>query len=175
MFVTTTSAIVHQDMELAVGRSIQIKCVSGEYHGIVDFISACQGAHNIFVSGNKNERFILKIYSNRTMVELVAYYENKVTVIPIHEITVTYAHSKAVLHVNKGLTYKALVKTPKEVPVQVGDLFEKNGHKFEVLAVAKDGTMFLQNDDGKSLQVTRNDKTLIDAFNEFKWNGKVNA
>lgn len=159
---------------LEVGRSLEIHLENGQrIDGIVDFISLSQGAHNIFVDGSHNLRIQLKIYSNRTLVELVIYTADEVRVYKVKEITVVYKGKQEKLHTSKAdeLDYWTDEKAIKLVPIEVGDVFGKHDKEFKVLAIARNGsTMFMEDTiSGAGITVNMNDDVLIHTFRGFTW------
>lgn len=158
---------------LEKGRSVEIKLTNGtRVDGQVEFIAECHGAHSIFVDAGLGRRDIIKIYSNRTLVELITYKEDTINAVAIEGITVTSSRKQEILITSRPgeLYYFTDEKVNKDVPVVVGDKFFKHDKEFTVLAISRNGgTMFLEDEKGTGITVSLNDKTLIETFRGFKW------
>ncbi|QQG32153.1 hypothetical protein CkP1_0104 [Citrobacter phage CkP1] len=160
---------------LEVGRSLDIHLSNGNIFkgAIVDFISESHNAHNIFVDGNPNQRCQLKIYSNRTMVELVVYDTDVVNAYKVDHITVTCNGRQEILDTNHpdGLVYFTDEKQEKLVPVEVGDIFSKHDKQFKLLAISRDERMLFLEDtiSGAGITVSHRDDVLIKTFRGFEW------
>ena len=174
MFIKQAKVEDRNKKALEVGRSLEIHLENGRrIDGIVDFISLSHGAHNIFIDGNNKNRTQLKIYSNRTLIELVVYSEDQVGVYKVKEVTVMSQGKQEKLHTSQAdeLNYWTDEKTTKLVPVEVGDVFGKHDKEFRVLAIARNGgTMFMEDTiSGDGITVNLNDDVLIRTFRGFTW------
>lgn len=172
-FVKQVLTDTRQKTKLERNRSLEmITSKGGRFTGIIDFIASQSGSHHIFLLSDAGTRMVLKVYSNRTLIELVVYKEASVFVYKIASATVTHLQSQEELKFDNSefLYYFGKEKAYKWAPVVVGDQFYKAGKLFTVLAITKNGgTMFMEDDKGDGLQVNLNDKTLLDAFSGFKW------
>lgn len=172
-FIKQVLSDERQKHNLEPGRSVQVKLSNGQrIDGIVDFISNCQGTHHIFLNTDKENRALIKIYSNRKLKEIVCYAKQTISVHEVEHISVTVkaVQENVDLSSQDFLPYYSAFKGYKWVPVVVGDTFDKNGKLFEVIAITKNGgTMFMEDDKGNGVSVNLNDKTLIDAFSGFMW------
>lgn len=172
-FVKQVLSDARKVTNLERNRSLEMLASNGvRFTGIVDFIAHASGAHHVFLMSDAGTRMVLKVYSNRTLVELVVYKEATVNVYKISSATVTHLQSQEELKFDNSevLYYFGKEKAYKWVPVVVGDEFGKAGKLFTVLAITKNGgTMFMEDDKGNGVSVNLNDKTLIDAFSGFKW------
>lgn len=172
MFIKPSIAEGRRQKCLETGRSLEIHLESGQrIDGIIDFISEFQGAATIFIDGGHNIRLLLKVYSNRTLIELVAYTAGSIRVHKVSKVTVmSQGVQEPVSFAGDKITHYHSEKTKVMVPVVVGDEFFKAGHLFKVLAITKDGSnMFLESEHGKAVTVNLNDKSLINAFSGFEW------
>lgn len=171
MFVKQARVEDRNKKALEVGRSLEINLENGQrIDGIVDFISKCHGARNIFVDGANNVRMILKVYSNHTLVELITYGKDSIEVDKVKEVTVMAQGKQE--HLNVGeLDYWTDEKSMKLVPVVVGDVFSKHDREFKVLAISRDGgNMFMEDTiSGAGIVVNLNDSVLIHTFRGFEW------
>lgn len=172
MFVKQSVVEGRRQKCLETGRSLEIHLDNGQrIDGIVDFISEFQGAATIFIDGGRDTRLLLKVYSNRTLIELVEYTKGSIRVYKVSKVTVmSQGVQEQVSFAGDKITHYHSEKSKVMVPVVVGDIFGKAGHFFKVLAITKDGgNMFLESDHGKAVMVNLNDKSLIDAFSGFEW------
>lgn len=145
----------------------------------VDFIAQGHSASHIFVKMNSNQRGILKVWGQRSVLELVVYEENSVKVQKVEKVEVTkrstrWAVDFQFFDVKLGRyveRYEAETTGYKPVPVVIGDKFVKGGKNFTVSAIAGNlETMFLESESGEGLVVNHNDTSLIYAFGgDFTW------
>lgn len=179
MFIRQVKAKGIVKKELEVGRSITVQSGTTEFDGEIDFISRCQGATHIFLKINKNQRAVLKVYSIRVMIELFIYDEDKITSYGVTNVYVTSIRNKYLVDFTNFRpkdgryteTYEAEASGFKNIPVVVGDVFQKGSKEFTVIAITKNGgTMFLESESGDGLPVNLNDTSLIAAFGgQFTW------
>lgn len=179
MFIRQVKAKGIVKKELEAGRSITVQSGITEFDGEIDFISRCQGTTHIFLKISKNQRAVLKVYSNRCMIELFIYDEDKITSYGITNVFVTSNRNKYLVDFTNFRpkegrhteTYEAEASGFKNIPVVVGDVFQKGSKEFTVIAITKNGgTMFLESESGDGLPVNLNDTSLISAFGgQFTW------
>lgn len=172
MFIKQIISTGEVRKDLETGRSLEILLSDGStFTGIIDFISSAHNANHIFIDSTANTRAIIKIYSNRTLIELITYNKDAVNVRQIMSINIMDNRKNRGVYFESSIPYYFSDKPePKLVPVVVGDVFSKGGHDFKVLAITRDGgNMFLESDHGKAVTVNLNDTTLIAAFSGFKW------
>ncbi|AHY25068.1 hypothetical protein AVV36_gp106 [Pectobacterium bacteriophage PM2] len=152
---------------LEAGRSIEIfiRNSSQVFTGIIEFIGVYQGATHIFVDIGPEKKALLKISQSRTIKEMVLWTKTDLTVNIISNITVTHmAKQYAVDLFPKIPTYSVPASGTWNVPVEVGDMFIKKCEPYTVLAVARNGTLFLEDNDGQALQLTLKDEGLAYCF-----------
>lgn len=179
MFIRQVKAKGIVKKELEVGRSITVQSGTAEFDGEIDFISRCQGTTHIFLKINKNQRAVLKVYSTRVMIELFIYDEDKITSYGVTNVFVTSNRNKYLVdfrvYTTKDERYREIYEAEasgfKNIPVVVGDVFQKGSKEFTVIAITKNGgTMFLESESGDGLPVNLNDTSLIAAFGgQFTW------
>lgn len=179
MFIRQVKAKGIVKKELEVGRSITVQFGTMEVDAEIDFISRAQGTTHMFLKINKTQRAILKVYSTRTMIELFIYSEDKIVSHDVTDVYVTSNRNKCLIDFTNFRpkegryfeTYETEASGFKNIPVVVGDVFQKGSKEFTVIAIAKNGgTMFLESESGDGLPVNLNDTSLIAAFGgQFTW------
>lgn len=166
-FVYSTYDNSPKRIPLEAGRSVEMTTSGGKITGIVDFISHCQGAHNIFIDGGHSTRMILKIYSNRKMVELITYGEASVKVVDVQLLTVTCKGKQVQVNI-KDLLYEAEIRERTIKAVEPGYKFSVYNDDYEVLAVSSDKkTIFIEETrTGKGFPLRYNDDPLKYKFQD---------
>lgn len=143
----------------------------------VDFISTQSNAHTIFVSltdADEPAQGVFKIYSNRTLAELIIYKEHSVKVLPVEDVFVLTDDGRAKLDIqDTDLHYQGEpIAVESWDPLKVGDVVLCAGNMLTqtVKYIASDKrSIFIEDDGGMGTSLHYDALAHLKHFPTLKW------